>query len=71
MLLGTAAVGLVATLLTLPAPTPTVCVTRCAMRASAKASVCRAILVYTCARETIATGTRETVTIITNIPDQV
>ena len=70
MLLGTAAVGLVATLLTLP-PTRTVFVTRCATQASAKASVCRAVLAYTCARETVATGTREAVTIITNIADQV
>jgi hypothetical protein len=45
MLLGTAAVGLVATLLTLP-PTRTGCVTRCATQASAKVSACRAVLVY-------------------------
>ena len=67
MLLGTAAVGLVATFLTLPAHADRVCATE----ASAKASVCRAVLAYTCARETVATGTREAVTIIRNIADQV
>jgi hypothetical protein len=50
MLLGTAAVGLVATLLTAPAHADRV--TRCVTKASAKASACPADLASTCTRAT-------------------